>query len=324
MNDYLVYLPAALAFATVSFATLAIIFASEAARAIARRQRVLSRLKEVDDPGAAQQHQDIFRPGERVTGFAATISRFPGFSTTAMRLKQAGIKWSPFSFIILTLGTAVAIGSSAFLISKSPLIGLVFGFIAGMIPEATIRNRRRRRLRRFEEQFPEAIDLLGRAIRAGHPMSAGIRMVADEMKDPASSEFRQVFEEQRFGLPFEDALLGLTDRNDLVDVRIFATAVLIQREVGGNLAEVLDKIAQTVRSRFAVERQLRVYTAQGRMSGYVLAVLPIAICSAIFAIDPTYASMLFTEPVGRLMVVAAVIMQIIGYMWIRRIVNIEY
>jgi len=324
VNDYLIYLPAALAFATVSFATLAIIFLSEFARSVARRQRVLSRLKEAEDPATTHEHRDVLRSGERVGGLTATISWFPGFSTLAMRLKQAGINWSPVSFVVLTLGTAVAIGSSVYLITKSLLLGILLGLFAGIIPELTIRGRRRRRLRRFEEQFPEAIDLLGRAIRAGHPMSSGIRMVADELNDPASSEFRQVFEEQRFGLPFEDALLGLTDRNDLVDVRIFATAVLIQREVGGNLAEVLDKIAQTVRARFAVERQLRVYTAQGRMSGYVLAIMPIAVAGAIFAIDRTYASMLIEEPVGRLMVVSALVMQFIGYMWIRRIVNIEY
>ena len=148
-------------------------------------------------------------------------------------------------------------------------------------------------------------------------------MVADESADPVASEFNQVFEENRFGLPFEDALMGLVDRNDLVDARIFATAVLVQREVGGNLAEILDKIAATVRSRFAVQRQLRVYTAQGRLSGYVLGALPIVLTIVVFSIDPDYASMLWTEPVGRLMIAVAAVMQVIGYLWIRKIVAIE-
>ena len=207
--------------------------------------------------------------------------------------------------------------------SHSLLLAVPAGMIGGAIPEVWLRGRRRKRVRKFEEQFPEAIDLLGRAIRAGHPLSAGIGMVAEESPEPIASEFRQAFEEQRFGLPFDDALLGLADRNDLMDVRIFVSAVLIQREVGGNLAEVLDKIAQTVRARFTILRQLRVFTAQGRLSGYVLGAMPIVVAGGIFALNPEYASKLITEPVGRMMVVAALVMQIIGYLWIRRIVDIE-
>jgi tight adherence protein B len=209
------------------------------------------------------------------------------------------------------------------IVSLSLLLAVMTAIIAGLLPEMWLRMRRRSRLRKFEEQFPEAIDLLGRAIRAGHPLSAGIRMVADEAPEPIAGEFRQAFEEQRFGLPFDDALLGLADRNELMDVRIFVTAVMIQREVGGNLAEVLDKIAQTVRARFAILRQLRVYTAQGRLSGYVLGAMPIVVALGIFALNPDYAMMLVTEPLGRFMIVGAVIMQIIGYLWIRRIVDIE-
>jgi tight adherence protein B len=230
---------------------------------------------------------------------------------------------SPFSFLVLTIGSGAAFGLTAWLMWGSVLLAVPIGLVATWFPELHLRSRRTRRLRKFEEQFPEAVDLLGRAIRAGHPLSAGIRMVADEAPNPTASEFRQVFEEQRFGLPFEDALLGLADRNDLVDVRIFATAVLIQREVGGNLAEILDKIAKTVRSRFTVQRQLRVYTAQGRLSGYVLAALPIVLALTIFALDPDYARMLIDEMVGRYMVIAALVLQVIGFIWIRKVVDIE-
>jgi tight adherence protein B len=167
------------------------------------------------------------------------------------------------------------------------------------------------------------MDLLGRAIRAGHPLSAGLRMVADEMPDPVSTEFRRVFEEQRFGLPFEDALVSLADRVDLVDVRIFITAVLIQREVGGNLAEILDKIAQTVRGRFTLKRQLRVYTAQGRISGYALVTLPVLTAIALYTIDKQYVSLLWTDDVGRMMVAFILVMWVIGFFWIRRIINVE-
>jgi len=320
VSDWLTYLPAALAFAAVSFGTLAIVFGWEAMRAVAKRRRVLARLnpsETAETPG-----RELLRGGTE-SGFAAVVGRLPVFASLSLRMKQAGMTISPFSFLVITLGTGFAIGLTVLLLTRSVLLAIVIGSFSSMLPEMNLRMRRNGRLRRFEEQFPEAIDLLGRAIRAGHPLSAGIRMVADEAPEPSAGEFLQVFEEQRFGLPFEDALLGLADRNDLVDVRIFATAVLIQREVGGNLAEILDKIAHTVRARFTIQRQLRVYTAQGRLSGYVLGALPIVLALTIFAIDSTYASMLIDEPVGRLMVVVALILQIMGFLWIRKIVDIE-
>jgi tight adherence protein B len=171
--------------------------------------------------------------------------------------------------------------------------------------------------------LPEAIDLLGRAIRAGHPLSAGLKMVADETTEPIQSEFRRTHEENRFGLPFDDALLAMADRVNIVDVRILVTAILIQREVGGNLAEVLDNLASVIRVRFTIRRQLRVYTAQGRFSGYVLAVLPIAVGAAIYSLNPPYIRLLFTDPMGKLMLLTAVIFQIIGFLWIRKIIDIE-
>ena len=137
-----------------------------------------------------------------------------------------------------------------------------------------------------------------------------------------AEEFRQTFEEQRFGLPFNDALLGLVDRVNLVDVRIFTIAVLIQREVGGNLAEILDNLAETIRGRFYIRRQLRVYTAQGRMSGYALAALPIVVGTAAFLIDREYFSLLFTTAAGRLAIFIAIVLQIMGVFWIRKIIDI--
>ena len=148
-------------------------------------------------------------------------------------------------------------------------------------------------------------------------------MAGEESLEPLASEFRRVFEEQRFGMPFDDALMGLCDRVPLVDTRILITAILIQREVGGNLAEVLDKIAYVIRMRFTIRRQLRVYTAQGRFSGLVLSLLPIAVATALFFINREYVVTLVTDPIARYFLVMAVILQILGYMWIKKIVDIE-
>jgi tight adherence protein B len=148
-------------------------------------------------------------------------------------------------------------------------------------------------------------------------------MVAEEATEPIAGEFQRTHEEHRFGLPFEDALLAMADRIQIVDVRILVTAILIQREVGGNLAEILDNLASVIRARFTIRRQLRVYTAQGRFSGYVLGILPIAVGAAIYSLNPPYIQLLFTDPLGKLLVIVAVVFQIIGFLWIRKIVNIE-
>jgi tight adherence protein B len=245
------------------------------------------------------------------------------FRDIANLLDQARVQWSVGTYLLMTLGLLFAFGFAGLLLSGSLIVATIAAVIGAFLPYLIARRKATMRLYRFEEHFPEAIDLLTRAIRAGHPLSAGMRMVAEEAPEPIAEEFHETFEQQRFGLPFEDALLGLTDRVDLVDVRIFATAVLVQREVGGNLAEVLENLARTIRARFAIRRQLRVYTAQGRLSGYVLGALPILVGLAIFFLDREYMMTLFTSPIGRFAVVLAVIMQIIGYLWIRKIVNIE-
>jgi tight adherence protein B len=186
-----------------------------------------------------------------------------------------------------------------------------------------VRSRRTKRLNAFEEFLPESIDLVGRALRAGHPLSAGFKMAADDGPEPVAGEFRRIFEEQRFGLPLQDSLLGMTDRINLVDVRILVTAILIQREVGGNLAEILDNLSAVVRARFTIRRQVRVYTAQGRMTGYLLSALPLIIFAILYAINGKYMSILFTDPVGKVLVGVAISMQLIGFVWIRKIIKIE-
>ena len=148
-------------------------------------------------------------------------------------------------------------------------------------------------------------------------------MVADESPEPICGEFRRVFEEQKFGLSIDDSLLALADRIELVDMRIFVTAVLIQREVGGNLAEILDKISYTIRERFTIERQVRVYTAQGRFTGYLLGILPLAVGFLIFLLNGEYMTVLWERDIGRMLISVAAVLQVIGFFVIRKIINIE-
>jgi tight adherence protein B len=191
------------------------------------------------------------------------------------------------------------------------------------LPVIYVRMRRNRRMAAFEEILPESIDLVGRALRAGHPLSAGFRMAADEGAEPVAGEFRRVFEEQRFGLPLQDSLLGMADRINLVDVRILVTAILIQREVGGNLAEILDNLSSVIRARFTIRRQIKVYTAQGRMTGYLLALLPFILFTILYWLNPEYMVVLFRDPIGKALTGIALTLQLAGFFWIRKIINIE-
>lgn len=238
-------------------------------------------------------------------------------------LSQSGLGWTVgglFMRMVMAAGVSGLVG----LAIAGTAGGAACALLGGSTPYLYVRWKRKRRIARLESQLPDAIDLLARAVRAGHPLSEGLRMAAEEAQDPLASEFRITFEEQKFGLPFEEALLGLGDRVEIVDMRILVTAILVQREVGGNLSEILDQISETMRARFTLRRQVRVYTAQGRMSGYTLAALPVLVGFGISVINPGYMRTLFVEPLGQALLAGAFILQGIGFLWIRRIVDVRY
>jgi tight adherence protein B len=206
---------------------------------------------------------------------------------------------------------------------RVPFAPLGVAIAAMFIPYAWLRRKRSSRLRRFEEQFPEALDLLSRAVRAGHAFQTAMGMVGDDLAAPVGPEFKKTFEQQNFGLPLRDALNQLTDRMPLLDVRFFVTAVLIQRETGGNLSEILDNLAHVVRERFKILRQVRVHTAHGRFTAYVLLALPAALAIALSFINPEHMQTLFREHMGQMMLLAAMVMQTVGFLWIKQVVKIE-
>jgi tight adherence protein B len=317
------WVTALLIFLTVALGTISIALLIEWVQERGRQREALRQLRaftndDQEEGGILRQ-----RDGGLPHWFQPIAARVPAFQDLDLMMEQAGMKGHLPTFLMSTIGLTVALGLATLALTRLWPAAIVAAFLGAVLPYMVVRWRRNKRLYAFEEQLPEAIDLLGRAIRAGHPLSAGLKMVADETTEPISSEFRRTHEENRFGLPFEDALLAMADRVSIVDVRILTTAILIQREVGGNLAEVLDNLANVIRVRFTIRRQLRVYTAQGRFSGYVLAVLPIAVGAAIYNLNPSYTMLLFTDPVGKLMLLTAVVFQIIGFLWIRKIIDIE-
>ncbi len=244
-------------------------------------------------------------------------------SSLTQWIEQSGMKVSLSGVMLIALGLGVLLALVGVAVARSRWglpVGAALGFA---LPFVVLKVKRGKRMRSFEEQFPEGLDLIARALKAGHAFATGLKMVADEMPDPVGPEFRKTFDEQNFGLPLKDALDNLTHRMPLLDVRFFSTAVLIQRETGGNLAEILENLGHVVRERFKILRQVRVYTAHGRFTGYVLLALPAVLCIALSFINPEHMNLLFRERIGQYMLMGALGMQTIGYLWIKQVIKIE-
>jgi tight adherence protein B len=251
------------------------------------------------------------------------MSRYGLGGRLQVLIERAGIRTTPSAVIMISL----VIGGLAAFITRlfiaQPLAAAGAALVGVTAPILWLQHRRSKRMRRFEEQFPEALDLLSRAIRAGHAFQTALGMVADELPDPVGPEFRKTFDQQNYGLPLRDALNEMSARLSLLDVRFFVTAVLIQRDTGGNLSEILDNLAHVVRERFKIRRQVRVHTAHGRFTGYVLLALPAALGVALSFINPEHMHLLFYERMGQMMLAGAVVMQTIGFVWIRQVIKIE-
>jgi tight adherence protein B len=322
------WLAATFAFLAVTLGTMSVVLLIELWR---ERRFNRTALEELRALGQDTEYtlgsgpDSLFRRLERseVPWIRALAARVPQLRGVELALEQAGLTWGVQSLILASCGVGVATGLALLTLTGSVLAAVVGAGLGTSIPYMVLRRKRAKRMALFEEQLPETIDLMVRALRSGHPLTAALRMVAEEGQDPARMEFRRAFEEQRFGLPLEDSLLGMADRVQLVDVRILMTAILIQRNVGGNLAEIMNNIAYTIRERFKIRRQLRVYTAQGRLSGYVLSLLPVALGCAFYMLNPAYIMLLFTDPIGKGALVAAIVMQLLGFLWIRKIINVE-
>lgn len=256
-------------------------------------------------------------PLQRLLSYLAIAQRMD------TRLRQAGVEMKVGAFALLSL-SLFAIGLLAgLLLHLHFVITAVAAGLLGLAPNAVINIKRRRRMKAFVAQFPDALEMFARSLRAGHSFTGAIQLVSQEMPDPMGTEFRQVFDEQNLGVPLREALMGMTRRVDSLDARFFVTAILIQRETGGNLAEIIDKIAHVIRERFRIQGQLKIFTAQARMTGLILTFLPVAVALAIAALNPDYLKPLWTERAGKFLVALALSMQIAGGIVIRKIIRIK-
>lgn len=255
--------------------------------------------------------------------FQKALSKFNVAVEIDKRLKQANMEMRAGTFILMScllFGLGLVIGG----ILRWPfLLAVVFGALLFVGPTIFVNVKKSKREKKFILYFPEALEMFSRSLRAGHSFIGAIHLVGQEMPDPIGPEFKKVFDEQNLGIPLRVAMLSMTNRIAILDVKFFVTAVLIQRETGGNLAEIIDKIAYVIRERFRIQGQLKIHTAQARLTGIILSLLPIFVAFVLFMISPGYMAPLWSEPIGKTMIVVAIVLQITGMMVIRRIIKIK-
>jgi tight adherence protein B len=254
----------------------------------------------------------------------AMLSRWHGSQRLALWLQQSGLAWQPAQLVFATLGSALLALLAVQLVLHAPLwIALGIAIIAASLPTAWAARQRVRRLRAIERQLPDAIDLMVRALKAGHAFSSALQMAGEEMREPIASELRLTQEEVTFGVLLEQGLLGLAQRVPLMDLRYFVVAVLVQREAGGNLTEALSNLARLTRERLKLHARVRVLTAEGRLSAWFLALMPFLLFGLLVIFNPGFVKPLWTDPLGISMVRILLGMMLLGVLWLRRITRVK-
>ena len=316
--------------AVITFVIVAgIVFGVYTALIAAPEKREQARLRaRLTNEVPAESRIQLLKEPERLSGIEPLERLLERFATPLAPVKRSldesglQLKLGPFvllslsAFLLLTLGIQIR-----FDVGWSALLG---GALGGLTPLWYVRFARSRRIAKFEEQFPEAVDLIARALRAGHALPTGIQMVADELPPPAGPEFKLLFERQNYGAQLPDALHNFARRIPSLDARFFVTAVLTQREAGGNLSEVLDRLSAVMRERFRVRREVSVKSAHGRITAYVLAAMPPAMAGMLFINAPDQLRILTSDPLGVRMIFAGIVLEILGLLVVRRLVDIEY
>jgi len=290
------------------------------------RRKIITRLKgrSAADRAADLSVIDLRRQSLRAEGMLGeAFSRLRFTDRLQAILEQANLPWSAPKLLVNL--TAIASIVLAVLVAlRVPMLAALGASVAAYIlPLVYLMWRRVKRLNKLVLQLPDVFELLSQALRAGHSLASGMQLVANEMPDPAGTEFGRVFHEQNLGLTTEDALTNLANRMDVLDIRFFVTAVLIQRQTGGDLAEVLDKISGVIRERIKLHGTVKALTAEGRLSGYVLLALPVVVFVAMLRINYDYAMLLVTHPTGQMLAMFAAVMMIMGWVMIKKIVNIK-
>src|SRR5579859_1053750 len=251
------------------------------------------------------------------------LQRIDLFPRLRLMLYQADLNWTVGGLVLMSVFCWMVAANLVFWRTGETIFSILMGGIAGIAPLFYVQQKRNARFNRFEERLPDALDMMVSALRAGHSLISAMGTVSKEAGEPVAREFKKCFDEQNFGAELRTAMMDLVTRVPIDDVRIVVTAILIQKESGGNLAEVLEKAAHIIRDRFRLKRQIRVHTAQGRMTGWILSILPVVLGLLLYMVNPDHLSLLWKRPIGVKMLYAATAMTIIGALIIRKIIRIR-
>jgi tight adherence protein B len=287
-------------------------------RGIRKRLRVLSK-DEAGIPDILKKNMLV-----RVPIINSILMCTPGVDQFRRLWEQANTRYSMGWFLLLMATLALAGYAGCSLFTKTFVIPVATAIVTGSIPLVYLRFKKKRRAEKFKRQLPEGLDLIARALKAGHAFTSGMELVAEEFDDPLGPEFDKTLDEINFGVSLQDALKSLGSRIDCPDLKYFVVSVIVQRETGGNLAEIIETIARLIRERFRLQGKIRTLTAEGRLSALILTILPFLLGFVLFLINPGYMSTLFTEPMGRLMMWIAVLLMFFGLLVMRRMVRMKY
>lgn len=289
------------------------------------RKLLRKRLANIEANSGQQQISSLLRAKylNELTAIERMLESLPGMEKLAEVIEQAGFTWPAYRVVLVGIGLGILAGSVVWWFTHIPAVAIMSGLLASSAPVYKITFDRNSRMAKFEEQLPEALDVVKRALRAGHPFNQSIKLVSEEMQDPIAKEFGITFADINYGNDIKAAMLGLLERVPSVTVMAVVTSVLVQRETGGNLAEILEKISEVIRGRFKLQRKVKTLSAEGRLSAWILVSVPFGLFIMITITTPTYLPVLLKEPLGRELIAWGFGVMLVGILWIRRIIRID-
>ena len=289
------------------------------------RKRLKKRIADIEAAGEEESLSSLLREKylRRLSPLERRLESLPAMEFVATRIEQAGHKILAYRLVLMSLMLGVAALVVSWSYWRTPMLAIATALFATYLPFMKIGMDRGKRMRTFEEQLPDAIDTMKRALKAGHPLSATLKLVAEEMDDPVAGEFELTFGEINYGNDVRRAMLGLLARVPSITVMALVTSILVQKETGGNLSEILEKISAVIRGRFRFQRKVQTYSAEGRMSAWILAMVPLCLFAGLWITQPDYLPTLLEDPRGQKMIAYGGVSALVGIFWIRKILRIE-
>jgi len=289
------------------------------------RKRLRKRISDIEAAGEDAPLSSLLREKylRTLSPLERRLESMPAMEALARKIEQAGRKILAHRLVALSLAIGIVTTIASWIYFRTPVAAAAIGLLGTYLPYMKINMDRVNRMQQFEEQLPDAIDTMKRALRAGHPLGASLKLVFEELDDPVAAEFELTFNDINYGNDVRSAMLGLLSRIPSVTGMALVTSILVQKETGGNLAEILEKISIVIRGRFKLQRKIKTYSAEGRMSAWVLAMVPLVLFVTLWFVTPGYLPVLLEDEGGRKMIMYGCVSAVVGIFWIRNILRIE-